>query len=119
MNVINLTEKFGKFSDHWHPHLVAELNGQHVKLAKVSGDFVWHQHEAEDEMFLVLKGQLFIDFRDHTATINAGEMLVVPRGTEHRPHASEETWIMLLEPQATRHTGTIEHTLTRHELPRI
>jgi mannose-6-phosphate isomerase-like protein (cupin superfamily) len=119
MAVINLEEKFAKFSDHWHPHVVADLNDQHVKLAKVQGEFVWHSHEAEDELFIVVKGQLHIDFRDHTATINPGEMLVVPRGVEHRPHASEETWIMLVEPQATRHTGNVEHALTQHYLPRI
>ena len=119
MKVINLDDKFAQFSDHWHPHVVADLNDQHVKLAKVKGEFVWHSHEAEDELFVVVKGQLHIEFRDHTATINPGEMLVVPHGVEHRPHASEETWIMLVEPQATRHTGTVEHTLTRHELPRI
>jgi mannose-6-phosphate isomerase-like protein (cupin superfamily) len=119
MAVINLEEKFAKFSDHWHPHVVADLNDQHVKLAKVQGEFVWHSHEAEDELFIVVKGQLHIDFQDHTATINPGEMLVVPRGVEHRPHASEETWIMLVEPQATRHTGNVEHALTQHHLPRI
>jgi len=119
MNVINLEQKFGQFSDHWHPHVVADLNDQHVKLAKVQGEFVWHSHEAEDELFVVVRGQLHIEFRDRTATINPGEILVVPRGVEHRPYASEETWIMLVEPQATRHTGTVEHPLTRHELPRI
>ena len=119
MNVISIEEKFGQFSDHWHPHVVADLNGQQVKLAKVQGEFIWHSHEAEDELFYVVKGQLHIEFRDHTATINTGEMLVVPRGIEHRPYASEETWIMLVEPQATRHTGAVEHDLTRHDQPRI
>ncbi|MET4073858.1 cupin domain-containing protein [Hymenobacter sp. UYCo722] len=119
MNVINLDQKFGQFSDHWHPRVVADLNDQHVKLAKVQGEFIWHSHEAEDELFVVVRGQLHIEFRDHTSTINPGEMLVVPRGVEHRPYASEETWIMLVEPQATRHTGTVEHALTRHDLLRI
>ena len=120
MHVINLEEKFGQFTDQWHPHIIADLNDQHVKLARVRGEFIWHNHEAEDELFIVVKGQLHIDFRgDHTATLNPGELLVVPRGVEHRPHATEETWIMLVEPQATRHTGTVEHALTRHALPRI
>ncbi|WP_317172241.1 cupin domain-containing protein [Hymenobacter sp. BRD67] len=81
MQVINLTEKFGCFTGHWHPHIVADLNDQHIKLAKVQGEFIWHQHEAEDELFIVIKGQLHIDFRDQpTAVLNAGEILVVPRG---------------------------------------
>ena len=119
MKVINLDDKFAQFSDHWHPHVVADLNDQHVKLAKVQGEFVWHSHEAEDELFVVVRGQLHIEFRDHTVVINPGEILVVPRGVEHRPYASEETWIMLVEPQATRHTGNVEHALTRHDLSRI
>ena len=119
MKVINLADKFAQFSDHWHPRVVADLNDQHVKLAKVQGEFIWHSHEAEDELFIVVKGQLHIEFRDHTATINPGEILVVPRGVEHRPYAAEETWIMLVEPQATLHTGTVEHALTRHDLPRL
>ena len=119
MTVINLEEKFSQISDHWHPYAVADLNDQHVKLAKVQGEFVWHQHEGEDELFVVIKGQLHIEFRDHTATLNPGEMLVVPRGVEHRPYSSGETWIMLVEPQVIRHTGNVEHALTRHELPRI
>lgn len=119
MNVINLEQKFAQFSDRWHPHVVADLNDQHIKLAKVEGDFIWHNHAEEDELFIVVKGQLYIDFHDRTATINPGEILVVPRGVEHRPHASEETWIMLVEPQVTRHTGAVEHELTRHDLPRI
>ena len=120
MEVINLEQKYGQFHDHWHPRVVADLNDQHVKLAKVQGDFIWHNHAAEDELFLVVRGQLHIDFRNGpTATLNPGELLVVPRGVEHRPHASQETWILLVEPQATRHTGDVEHELTRHELPRI
>lgn len=119
MNVINLEQKFARFTDHWHPHVVADLNDQHIKLAKVEGEFIWHNHAEEDELFVVVKGQLHIDFHDRTETINPGEILVVPRGVEHRPHSTEETWIMLVEPQATRHTGTVEHELTRHDLPRI
>ena len=117
--VVNLAQKFGAFTEQWSPRIVGELNGQEVRLARIGGEFIWHSHEAEDELFVVVRGQLHIEFRDHTATINPGEMLVVPRGVEHRPHASEETWIMLVEPQATRHTGNVEHALTRHDLPRI
>lgn len=119
MTPINLTEKFAQFSDHWHPRVIGELNGQQVKIAKVKGDFVWHQHENEDELFMVIKGKLFIDFRDKTVEINEGEMVIVPRGVEHRPRAEEEVHIMLFEPASTVNTGEIENDLTRKNLSRI
>lgn len=119
MHTINLAKKFAQFSDHWSPKVIGELNGQHVKLAKVKGEFVWHDHANEDEMFLVIKGQLKIQFRDRTEVINEGEMLIVPRGVEHSPVAEEEVWLMLFEPAETKHTGEVEHEMTVKEYERI
>ena len=118
MRKINLKDKFSRFQEHWTPYIVAEMNGQQVKVAKVSGEFVWHDHAKEDELFLLQKGTLFIDFRDGTTTeLNAGELCVVPRGVEHRPwtRAGEEAWIVLLEPASTKHTGEVVDALTREE----
>lgn len=115
MTVINLQEKFRLFSDHWHPRIIGELNGQLVKIARVKGDFIWHSHEHEDELFLVIEGTLWIDFRDKTVELNPGEMIIVPRGVEHRPRTKEEVKIMLFEPAATQHTGDVEHELTRND----
>lgn len=119
MEVINLNEKLKLFSDHWHPRIIAELNGQAVKLAKLKGDFVWHDHKHEDELFFVIKGTLFIEFKTETKTIQEGEILVVPKGVEHRPYAPEEVWVMLFEPSQTKHTGDVEHDLTKHTLENI
>ena len=119
MQTINLAEKLSLFSDHWHPRIVGELNGQQVKLAKLRGEFVWHDHANEDELFLVLKGHLRMEFRDRTMKLSEGEMLIVPRGVEHRPAADEEVHVLLFEPASTKHTGDVEHALTRHELERI
>ena len=113
MTKINLHEKLSLITEHWRPRVVAELNGQEVKLVKVHGEFVWHHHEMEDELFLVLRGSLRIEFRDGAVTLGPGEMLVVPRGVEHRPIAEEEAEILLFEPAATRNTGNVVHeTLT-------
>jgi mannose-6-phosphate isomerase-like protein (cupin superfamily) len=108
MMKINLTEKFAAFSEHWRPKIVGELNGQEVKLAKFKGEFVWHRHEEADEMFLVWRGQMRVEFRDHAVELNAGEFLVVPRGVEHRTVADEEAEVVLFEPAATRNTGNVE-----------
>ena len=116
MEVINLKEKFTKFSDHWHPRIIGALNGQAVKIAKVKGDFVWHSHKDEDELFYIIKGTLKIEFRDGFKTLQEGEMLVIPRGVEHRPIAEEEVHLMLFEPMETKHTGNIKHELTREKL---
>lgn len=105
MPKINLAQKLSKFSAHWSPKIVAELNGQHVKLVKFRGEFVWHHHEHEDELFYVVRGAFRMEFRDHTVDLHAGEMLVVPRGVEHRPVADEEVEVMLFEPAATLNTG--------------
>jgi mannose-6-phosphate isomerase-like protein (cupin superfamily) len=112
MEVINLNQKFNLFQDHWSPKIIGELNGQQVKLAKVLGEFVWHNHSDEDELFYIVKGSLKIDFEDGIRTINAGEMIIVPRGVEHKPIAEEEVWIMLFEPKAIKHTGDVQHELT-------
>ena len=104
---INICRKLALFQDHWSPKIVAELNGQQVKLVKVQGEFLWHHHEKEDELFLVLSGRLTIEFRDRDVTLEPGEFLVVPRGVEHKPRAEEETAILLVEPAATRNTGNV------------
>lgn len=104
-NKINLLEKFNRISDFWSPKIVAELNGQHIRLAKVLGELVWHSHEAEDEMFYVLKGQLKLLLKDQEVTINEGEVFIVPKGTLHKPIAEKETWVVLFEPAQTKHTG--------------
>ncbi|KXK30482.1 MAG: cupin [Bacteroidetes bacterium OLB12] len=115
MAVINILNKFDLFSETWTPKLIGELNGQYVKLAKVKDQFVWHSHENEDELFLVFKGTLYMDFRDRTEVICEGEMIVVPKGVEHNPRTNgEEVWLMLFEPKATAHTGNIEHERTVH-----
>ncbi len=107
MDKINLSEKFALFSDPWQPKIVAALNGQYVKLARLKGEFIWHQHAAEDELFLVVQGQLTIEFRDRTVMLGPGELIVVPAGVEHRPVAEEEALVVLLEPQSTRNTGEV------------
>jgi mannose-6-phosphate isomerase-like protein (cupin superfamily) len=116
---INLTEKFGRFDDLWSPKIVADLNDSHVKLAKVQGEFVWHQHAEEDELFVVLRGELTIELRDGTVTLGPGELVVIPKGVEHRPVAREEVHLMLVEPKAIRHTGEVVSDLTVHEFARI
>ncbi len=105
MQKINLAEKFGKFTAHWSPKIVAELNGQHVKLVKFRGEFVWHKHDHEDELFQVVAGSFRMEFRDRSVELKAGEIIVVPRGVEHRPVADEEVSVLLFEPASTLNTG--------------
>ncbi|HEY2713978.1 MAG TPA: cupin domain-containing protein [Chthoniobacterales bacterium] len=113
MEKVNLEEKFSAFSEHWRPKVVAELNGQEVKLVKFQGQFLWHHHETEDELFLVWRGRMRVEFRDRVVTLGPGEFLVVPRGVEHRTSSDEETEVILFEPAATRNTGDqIDSTLT-------
>ena len=120
MEKVNIAEKLALFNDYWNPRVVADLNGQQVKLVKFKGEFVWHSHEHEDEMFYVLKGRLDMELRDKTISILENEFLVVPRGTEHRPVAHEEVWVMLFEPASTLNTGDNSGSeLTRAELERI
>lgn len=116
---ITLTEKFAGFSDHWNPRVVADLNGQQVKLVKFQGAFDWHAHEREDELFLVHAGEFNMEFRDRTVTLRAGDMLVVPRGVEHRPVAAFECECLLFEPAATLNTGNVVTERTRQVLDRI
>lgn len=120
MDVINIAEKLASIDEHWSPRIAAELNGQAVKLARLSGEFIWHHHDDEDELFLVIKGTLKMCFRDREVTLSAGELIVVPRGVEHKPVADEEVEVMLFEPLSTRNTGNVEgHELTRETLKRV
>ena len=119
MKKINILSKFKKFNSYWSPHSIAELNGQQVLIAKVKGSFVWHSHKEEDELFYVLKGRLKMEFRDKTKEILQGEVIVVPKGVEHRPSADEETWILLFEPINTKHTGDTISKITKDVYPKI
>jgi len=119
MNKINLIEKLSSFSDYFNPRIVGELNGQQVKLVKFKGEFVWHHHEHEDELFYVVKGSFDMQMRDKTVTVNAGEFLIMPKGVEHRPVAKEEVEIMLFEPASTLNTGNVDNDMTKKELKRI
>ncbi len=119
MEKVNIKDKLSQFSDHWSPKIVGELNGQHVKLAKLKGEFIWHKHEEEDELFYVIKGVLLMEFRDKVVKINENEFIIVPKGIEHRPVAKEEVHLMLFEPVTTLNTGDKNNTLTKRKLDRI
>ena len=123
MNKINLRDKLAQIDDHWNPRIAAELNGQFVKLVKFQGPFTWHHHENEDELFMVVKGRFRMEYREAEAEqsvwIEEGEMIVVPRGVEHRPVADEECEVLLFEPVSTLNTGNTENELTRKELSHI
>jgi mannose-6-phosphate isomerase-like protein (cupin superfamily) len=116
---VNLAERFGLFNDYWSPKVVGELNDFHVKLVKVKGEFVWHHHDAEDEMFLVVKGRLLIQLRDKDIWLDEGEFTIIPRGIEHKPVAEEEAHILLLEPKSTLNTGNVVNERTVADLGRI
>jgi mannose-6-phosphate isomerase-like protein (cupin superfamily) len=113
---VNITEKLSRFMDFWNPRIAGELNGQQVKLVKFNGDFIWHKHELEDEMFLVIKGSFTMELRDRSIEINEGEFIIIPKGTEHRPWASEEVHVMLFEPASTLNTGNEKNEMTRETL---
>jgi len=119
MEKINLEEKFSKFSDQWSPKIVGQLNGQMVKLVKFKGPFVWHHHDDEDELFYVVKGSFDMELEKQTITINAGEFIIVPRGIEHRPNASEECEVLLFEPGTTLNTGNVENERTLKRLQHL
>lgn len=123
MTKVNLAEKLAAFSDHFSPKIVAELNGQQVKLVKFQGDFVWHHHDAEDELFLVVKGSFRMGYREdgveREMTVGEGEFVMMPRGMEHRPAADQEVHILLFEPASTLNTGNVRGELTVEELERI
>jgi mannose-6-phosphate isomerase-like protein (cupin superfamily) len=119
MDKVNIRDKLSLFSDHWNPRVVGKLNGQHVRLAKFQGEFVWHQHDHEDEFFLVIRGSFEMQFRDRAETINEGEFIIVPRGVEHCPRADEEVHVLLFEPASTLNTGESENDLTVRKLEEI
>lgn len=118
---VNLAEKLSLFREHWTPKIIEDLNDQFVKIAKVKGDFVWHSHTDEDEMFLILKGCLYLEFKDKTVAMREGEMLVVPKGVPHRPYTKneEEVHLLLIEPKSTKHTGEVVTDKTVHTFERI
>lgn len=116
---VNLSDKFDLFDEVWSPKVVGGLNGQHVKLVKLLGEFVWHHHDDEDELFLVVRGRFRMEFREREVWLEEGEMIVVPRGVEHRPVAEEEAWVMLFEPASTLNTGNVRDESTVEELDRI
>jgi len=116
---VSLEAAFARFSEHWSPKIVGELNDFQVKLVKVAGEFVWHRHELEDELFLVVRGSLTMKLRDRTLRLEPGELVIVPHGVEHCPAAEEECWILLLEPRTTLNTGNVECERTLRELERL
>lgn len=119
MDKINLAQKFNLFNEHWSPKIVGELNDSFIKLAKLKGEFDWHHHENEDEMFLVVKGQLTIRFRDKDVILDEGELIVIPRGVDHLPVAAGEVQVMLIEPKGTLNTGNVVTEKTKETLDRI
>jgi mannose-6-phosphate isomerase-like protein (cupin superfamily) len=116
---VNLREKLDQIHDHWNPRIAGELNGQQVKLVKFQGEFVWHHHDHEDELFLVVKGRFRMEFRDRHVWLEEGEFLIVPRGIEHRPVADEEVSVLLFEPASTLNTGNLRNERTVEELQRV
>ena len=119
MQVVNLKDKFNLFNDHWNPKIIGELNGQAVKIVKVKGEFIWHDHKDEDELFYIIKGSLVIELKDKTITLNEGEMLTIPKGVDHRPIAEEEVWVLLFEPAIINHTGNVRTEITVDEFEKI
>lgn len=119
MDKINIAQKFSQIHDHYKPRIAAELNGQQVKLVKFKGEFVFHHHENEDEMFLVVDGRFRMDFRDRHVWVEKGEFIVIPRGVEHRPVAEEEVSVILFEPATTLNTGNVKNELTQHKLQHV
>ena len=119
MRKVNLQDKLNLFSEHWSPKIVAELNGQQVKLVKLRGEFIWHRHDNEDELFLVLKGRLRMQLPDREVILDEGELIVVPAGMEHRPVADEETHVLLFEPTTTLNTGNVRNERTVPDPQRI
>jgi mannose-6-phosphate isomerase-like protein (cupin superfamily) len=119
MTKVNIAEKFAKINEYWKPYIGAELNGQYLKFDKLKGEFVFHHHDNEDELFLVVKGRFRMEFRDRHEWIEEGEFIVVPRGVEHKPVADEECWLLLFEPASTLNTGNLSNERTHHELERV
>lgn len=119
MDKVNIAQKFSQVHEYWKPHIAAELNGQQLKLSKLKGEFVFHHHDHEDELFLVVKGRFRMEFLDHQVWVEEGEFIVVPRGVEHKPAADEECWLMLFEPAGTLNTGNVVNERTHRELERV
>ena len=119
MNKVNLADKFAQFTEQWSPKIVGELNGQMVKLVRFQGEFVWHHHDAEDELFLVVDGRFCMEYRDRHVWLEKGELLIVPRGVEHRPVAEEEALVLLFEPATTLNTGNVRNERTQERLQRL
>lgn len=119
MEKVNLAEKLSLFNDYWSPKIVGEINDSYVKLVKVKGEFTWHHHEAEDELFLVVKGRLLIKLRDRDIELQEGELAIIPKGVEHMPVAEEEAHILLLEPKTTLNTGNVQNEKTVAALDRL
>ncbi len=116
MNKINLKQKFSLFDEYWTPKIIGELNGQYVKLAKVKGEMVWHKHDKEDELFLIIKGSLTIKLREKDVELNEGDVFIVPKGVEHLPVAKDEVHLLLFEPKSTAHTGNVKSHLTKDKI---
>src|SRR5208337_4560549 len=116
---VNIAQKFTRFNEYWVPYIVGELNGSYVKVAKLKGEFVWHRHEAEDELFLVSKGKLLIKLRDKDVWLEEGEFIIIPKGVEHKPVADEEAHVLLIEPKSTLNTGNVKNEKTLAQLKRI
>ena len=119
MDKVNISEKLSHFNDHYNPRIIGELNGQYVKAVKLMGEFVWHHHDNEDELFLVIKGKLKMEFRDKIVEVMPGEFIIVPKGVEHKPVAEDEVHILLFEPASTLNTGNVENERTRKVLEKI
>ncbi len=119
INPVNISEKFNLFNEHWTPKKIGELNGQQILLAKLKGEFTWHAHENEDELFFVIKGSLKIEFRDNYIELNEGEMYIIPKGVEHKPIAENEVHVLLFEPLSIKHTGNIINNLTVETFEKI
>lgn len=119
MEKVNLAQKFSLFNDYRNPRIIGELNGQHVKAVKLKGEFVWHSHDDEDELFLVVKGKFNMELRDKIVEINEGEFFIVPKKVEHKPVAQEEVHILLFEPATTLNTGNVENEMTKKQLEKI
>ncbi len=119
MQKVNLKDKLNLFNEYWSPKIVGDLNDSHVKLAKLKGEFVWHKHDNEDELFFIIKGMLLIKFRDQDITLQEGEFLIIPKGVEHQPFAKDEVHVMLIEPKTTLNTGDAISNLTKKELDHL
>jgi mannose-6-phosphate isomerase-like protein (cupin superfamily) len=119
MDKVNIAEKLTLFNDYCNPRIIGELNGQQVKAVKLNGEFIWHKHDNEDELFMVMKGTLFMELRDKVITLNEGEFLIVPRGTEHKPVTKEEVHILLFEPASKLNTGEVQNELTKPVLEKL